>query len=1006
MLATLLAISASLAAILSTIELTKLNFAYLIASAVQGLFQWCSSTYLVFETLANATNIFQSSFLDNLALKIYSVLGIVVLFIAAYGILLKVIDPESSDEFSMEKLIKNIVKALVIIVLLPTIFSFANGFIGSIVEMGTIQKLFFEEIYDTDDDNAEDVEDTDYITKGSKIVDNTFIYVYTSMYDVTDATQTTLYHQDIIRKCADNNKCTFADAVNKASETGNLSYITAFSSNWAKGAELDEKDQVQFHPIIGTVCGFYIIFVLLSFCFDLAVRIIKLLFYQLIAPICVICMILPGSKKEIYTKWKSLTIKTYLVVLIRIMAMCLGVFMVALIMKLVSNTDTITNTYPYCDKNCVFIIQLILLLSIFGFIKQIPKLFEDLLGEETGLAKTLKEKFKDTGVVNAAKNIANKTKKVAQTGARVGSAVGGAASGAARNAKDAFGKKSNWINPATGKMSFGSWAKNAAKGTASTIAGGFAGAKQGFKNGKNVTNLKGMAQTAQEAGRAANEKAREHAAFFNRAGSLKGAFGLTFDGAKQKLGAFVGINDPAVIQKDMENTKKIVQTASDLKTKVENSLDEFARKGKQFRTEKRYIDETTGKEIVKVLSTTEELEQKRREMEAADRKWTQNPTESKFEEAYYQAKKDFEDYKKKFVNETLSNTLTQDISALSKMNFTPDVTNFLLDAKSVQEGLSFELKKSVDNPYLSAANKDAVIHTIVDNQVDNTIKDLKVDLNSAPIEEILKKFSENLGYNNDVESLKNSIGFNNTKVEVENKVLLEIKQAELAKNLELMDAELAQEQERIQEDFKKDPVELYVKLRADKYGVEVTSEVLDQAKIDYSKLSDEEHEKVLNDYMENQRRVIEEKYKQAERDIQARFSAPSIDLHTELAGLDAKMQQEFTALEDRLYREALRSTLDNRKDEMIAKAYNDFAAKLEQKDAQAVKLYDELYKEIRMTGEKIDKGDIYRDREREIDGINYKIKDSLGYLKDVGKSRIAEAEYELARLKREESKKQ
>ena len=130
----------------------SVGFLKVIIGIVNGFFQIGEAIYSVFETLALATDVFDLTKFDRLANNMYVIFGVVVLFVAAYNFLMFTVDPEkNSGDMSIEKMLKNTLKVLVIIVLLPTIFSLANGVIGSVVEGGRINTLIFGDTLEAND---------------------------------------------------------------------------------------------------------------------------------------------------------------------------------------------------------------------------------------------------------------------------------------------------------------------------------------------------------------------------------------------------------------------------------------------------------------------------------------------------------------------------------------------------------------------------------------------------------------------------------------------------------------------------------------------------------------------------------------------------------------------------------------------------------------------------------------------------------------------------------------
>ncbi len=369
---------------------------------IAGFFKVGEAIYAVFESLAMATDIFDKDMFGRIANNIYGIFGVVVLFIAAYNFLMYVVDPEkNSGDMSIEKMLKNVAKVFIIIVLLPTIFSLANGLIGSIVEQHVIEDLIFGGL--TEEDDCEKVYSSIPGANPAKLRERnegnrmgkamTTIFASFFTYENNTPENIWLDTEDKVffpsYKCWNGqSSCNLAGAIEAARCTGKYSYLVNFGANWAI-----HSDQFKFEFFLGLLSICYIIYVLVSFCFDLAVRAVKLAFYQIVAPLCVGCAILPGPKKEIYTKWRSLTIKTYTSVLIRVFAMSLGVLFISSVDSLMRN---IANSYSSrCDGFCQMLVQLFLILGLLTFVKQMPKLIDELLGEESGLGSTVKDKLKE-----------------------------------------------------------------------------------------------------------------------------------------------------------------------------------------------------------------------------------------------------------------------------------------------------------------------------------------------------------------------------------------------------------------------------------------------------------------------------------------------------------------------------------------------------------------------------------------------------------------------------------
>jgi len=78
---------------------------------------------------------------------------------------------------------------------------------------------------------------------------------------------------------------------------------------------------IEYSPIISTVAGIILVYLIFSFCLDLGVRAAKLVLYQLLAPLSFIISAIP-SKKDLMSKWFKAVFTIWMEVFIRIVCVC------------------------------------------------------------------------------------------------------------------------------------------------------------------------------------------------------------------------------------------------------------------------------------------------------------------------------------------------------------------------------------------------------------------------------------------------------------------------------------------------------------------------------------------------------------------------------------------------------------------------------------------------------------------------------------------------------------
>ena len=98
--------------------------------------------YEIFYYLATL-NIFTEEHYQDIVDRIYVILGLFMLFVLAYSLLKAIINPDdfAKGEQSFPNLIKNVLISLVIIILLPTVFSVVFNIQNAVLNYDTIPKL-------------------------------------------------------------------------------------------------------------------------------------------------------------------------------------------------------------------------------------------------------------------------------------------------------------------------------------------------------------------------------------------------------------------------------------------------------------------------------------------------------------------------------------------------------------------------------------------------------------------------------------------------------------------------------------------------------------------------------------------------------------------------------------------------------------------------------------------------------------------------------------------------
>lgn len=522
--------------------------------------------YDIFNALAK-TNIFDIEDYKNIVRNIYVILGMVMLFALAYSLLKAVINPDefAKGENSFPKLIKNVVVSLAIIAVLPSVFTLAFNIQNTVLNQDTIPKLIL---------GTSDSESVKNQEPGERMAYNILsAFLHPNIEWCESQTPSKAIDND---ESGDINLSDCAAAIN--SDGGlfftNGENLKSITENFKKGdysisrfsafGESAAAGKITYDAFVSTIAGVFVLYVLLNFCFDMAVRVVKLMFFQIIAPIPVICRVIPGGKlKDVFSDWMKKTISTYIEVFIRITIIYLGVFMIS---QVTNNFQDIP--LPGLTATQRLAAKALIIMGVVIFMRQAPKLIGDMFHLDSGSMKLgLMDKLAMGGALTAASTVGGAGGMLLKNGA-----------GAIKNIRNAKG--------------LGNKVGAAIRGIGSTIAGTASGATRGFRAGrgaKNVKDVKNASNTAIEGAltakgkRAAYRAAHQETAYgngiANYIGTTAGVVGGHILDTAGRVGEFIGINDSA---QDLIDENKLIDDIAAKKksvaTSVESVIDKEANK--------------------------------------------------------------------------------------------------------------------------------------------------------------------------------------------------------------------------------------------------------------------------------------------------------------------------------------------------------------------------------------------------------------------------------------------
>lgn len=182
------------------------------------------------------------------------------------------------------------------------------------------------------------------------------------------------------------------------------------------GSSIEDEDYgFHFDSLIAIIAGIGVDYILLIFAIDMAVRMFKLAFLEITAPISIVSYVAVGDK--IFMSWLKEVGKTFAEVFIKIASIAFYLF-------LVSNLSTFFA--PFKDESWGYVLKAFLIVGMLIFVKQIPNMISAIFGIE------MKSQGGIGGRLGQMAMVGDQAKKAWQimrnplaAGAAIGSGVGG-----------------------------------------------------------------------------------------------------------------------------------------------------------------------------------------------------------------------------------------------------------------------------------------------------------------------------------------------------------------------------------------------------------------------------------------------------------------------------------------------------------------------------------------------------------------------------------------------------
>lgn len=414
--------------------------------------------------------LFDENVFKDLINRTYIVIGVIALFIVAYALINSIINPDNASKGgkSFGKIIKNFIFAIIGIAIVPTVFNYFYYFQRVVLCNNLIPRILLAQ--KGDNSEADLLNDDKIGTEFATYLFQSFFYPKSiENMNMTDIDN----DGDLLKSEAAKVEVGLIDDIFNDEETVNIEKYKEYDSatqgkynlQTAYEAAMDGEmfftafrpfllgdlafansvlnNTVNYMIIISTIAGVYCAYVLASLCIDMAVRAVKLGYLELIAPLPIMTLIIPG-KDSVFKAWIKKTTSCAFEVFTRLFIVSFVIYLIRTIPQLFTAT---TFSYGGCTTSfgviTALLIRALVYCGLLTFLKQAPKFLSEATGiKSDGFKLGIADKLGEMALIgDAAKNGVR-----AAQGAATG-ALGGLATGLGN--RDKIGLKSAMMQGAT-----------------------------------------------------------------------------------------------------------------------------------------------------------------------------------------------------------------------------------------------------------------------------------------------------------------------------------------------------------------------------------------------------------------------------------------------------------------------------------------------------------------------------------------------------------------------------
>lgn len=322
--------------------------------------------YKIFYNIAT-TRFLQSEIVQEISANIYTLVSVVMLFAFSVTILSAIVNPDllSDGKKGVKAVFKRAIIALMLIVVIPFAFDELYKIQETIMKNSLIEKIVVGIEYNC---NSSDKSKCEAGGNGGQVIAGTLmsavLYPDDEMADADGNVNVSVSVSEYYSKMIAEDLPKYIGAVAKNINATAINPENANISN-------DEAYAFKFNGLIAIVVGLVTVYILVIFAIDVAVRVFKMAFMELTAPISIVSYVAAGDK--ILSSWFKELGKTYAELFVRVAAIAFYLF-------LVSNLSSFMEQFKNSDWTLV--LKAFLMVGMLIFAKQVPDMIGKIFGVE------------------------------------------------------------------------------------------------------------------------------------------------------------------------------------------------------------------------------------------------------------------------------------------------------------------------------------------------------------------------------------------------------------------------------------------------------------------------------------------------------------------------------------------------------------------------------------------------------------------------------------------------